>query len=171
MKWSIPLRTAPSVRQTNAILARLAEELDAAGAGVTRPAPGTLRFRMPVPWRARRPGALLAITAGTVAVRAGRGGPWRVSYELHFLGLQVTIATLSGVLLVLGWSASRLGLIGALLVMWGLLYALPFYLAARRFHRLVRASARHVVERRRTPRPRSAPPSPGHDPPATPNDA
>jgi len=75
---SIAMPTEPTVRQVDAILARIEQELVARGARVARPRAGTLHFEMPLPWRAHSLGLLAAITSGRAQVSAGAGGPRRV---------------------------------------------------------------------------------------------
>jgi len=153
---AITLRIEPSVRQTEAILARIEQELVKHGARVTRQGVGGLRFRMPVPWppwRALRLGRLWMISAGRVKIAAGSGGPWQVLYELDFSVLSGALVAISLVLVIVGWSwPSRTLLYATLLGIWLLLYFLPYYFASLRFQRVISESTREVVERRRTPR-------------------
>ena len=153
---AITLRIEPSVRQTEAILARIEQELVKHGARVTRQGVGGLRFRMPVPWppwRALRLGRLWMISAGRVKIAAGSGGPWQVLYELDFSVLSGVLIAISLVLVIVGWSwPSRTLLYATLLGIWLLLYLIPHYFASRRFQRVISESTREVVERRRTPR-------------------
>ena len=154
MMRSLRLRTEPSVRQANAILDRLATELETRGVRVTRPGAGALRFSMPYPWHAWSLGLLAAVTSGTTVVSAGAGGPRRVRYALRFTGLRALTALASVVLVVVGWAWPRTELILALLALWAVLYGLPSMAAMARFQRLLGEAAREVVERRgasRTP--------------------
>ena len=150
---SVGLRTEPTVRQADAILTRLEEALVARGASVARQGLG-LRFRMPPPWRSRAfSGLIAAVTSGRVKVSAGAGERWRVRYDLDFTVLRVLAGLLTVAALVVGFfSWPRLTLVNALIGIWVLLYIGPRYFASRRFDRLVRVSAREVLERRTTPR-------------------
>jgi hypothetical protein len=151
---SLPLRAEPSVRQTNAILARLERELMERGAQVSRAGVGALAFRMAHPWRARSLGVLTAVTSGTAHVSAGAGGPRRVRYTLRFTGLQALAALVSAGLLAAGWTWPRTELVLAIIAAWLVLYALPSIVATLRFRHILGQAAREVVERRagsRTP--------------------
>ena len=153
---ALTLRIEPSVRQTEAILSRVEQELAKHGARVTRQGVGALRFRMPAPWppwQALRLGRLWMISAGRVKIAAGAGGPWQVLYELDFSVLRTVLIVVSLVLVVIGWSwPSRTLLYLMLLGIWLLLYGGPHFFASRRFQRVISESMRDVVERRRTPR-------------------
>lgn len=148
---SIPLRIEPTVRQADAILARLEGVLAARGVAPERRGL-ELRFRVPAPWRAAGLGTLMAVTSGVVKVSAGAGEPWRVRYGLDFTVLRGVAVALSigAVLAGLGWP--RLTLVNALIGIWLLCYVVPRWAAARRFDSLVRESAAAVLDRRRTPR-------------------
>jgi len=151
---SINLRREPTVRQIDAILRHLDEELTKRGATVTRAGiAGALRFRMPRPWKAPRLGVLLAMTGGRAEVSAGSGGPWRVRYGLSFSVLQGIVVLLSLALIAFGLSwPDRTNLINALLVLWAVAYGLPYVAATVRFRRIIQSCALDVVERRRAPR-------------------
>jgi hypothetical protein len=152
---SISLRREPSVRQIDAILRHLEEELTKRGAAVTRAGvAGALRFRMPRPWKAPRLGILLAVTSGQVEVSAGSGGPWRVRYGLSFSVLRAVVILLSLGLVAYGLSwPDRTNLINALLILWVVAYGVPYFAANGRFRRIVQGCAIDVVERRRAARP------------------
>ena len=152
MMRSLRLRTEPTVRQANAIVDRLAAELETRGVKVTRPSVGSLRFSMPHPWNARSLGLLAAITSGTTVVSAGSGGPRRVRYALRFTGLRALTALASVVLVVAGWSWPRTELILALLALWAVMYGLLSVAAMSRFQRILGEAARDVIERRATSR-------------------
>jgi hypothetical protein len=151
---SISLRREPTVRQIDAILRHLDEELTKRGATVTRTGlAGALRFRMPRPWKAPRLGILLAVTSGRAEVSAGSGGPWRMRYGLSFAVLRGLIILLSLGLIAYGLSwPDRTNLINALLGLWVIGYGLPYVAATLRFRRIIQSCALDVVERRRTPR-------------------
>jgi hypothetical protein len=149
---SLSLRQEPSVRQANAILTRIETALAKTGADVTHDSMTGIRFKTPPPWRAPQLGILLVTTSGYVKVSAGAGGPWQVRYELSFATLNGIVLILTGVIGAIGWSWSRLTLLGALLALWLLGYGVPHALASRRFHRLIASGAHDVVERRTTPR-------------------
>lgn len=155
---SIPLRTEPTVRQADQILGRLERALAVRGATVTRQGLG-LRFRMPLPWRAPRLGALISVTSGVVKVSAGAGEPWKVRYSLDFTVLRGLVALFAVVTVLSGLSWPRLALVQVLVALWLLVYGAPRLLAGRRFHRLVHESAQEVLERRRTPRANDATPA------------
>ena len=171
---SVRLRKEPSVRQIDAILRHLEEELTKRGATVTRAGiAGALRFRMPRPWKAPRLGILLAVTSGQVEVSAGSGGPWRVRYGLSFSMLQGIVILLSLALIALGLSwPDRTRLINVLLILWVVAFGLPYVAATLRFRRIIQSCALDVVERRRAPRKSgshpiaSDPPTGGEPPPA-----
>ncbi len=153
MRRTLTFRAEPSVRQTDAILARIAADLARPGASVTRTEHGKLRFRMPAPWRAAHLGLLLAITSGRISVSAGSGGPRRLRYDLSFLGLQVVVVVLSIAIVGVGWRWPRLDLVGVLIAFWIVAYGIPFFTASRRFRRIIYTSARDIVERRHGARP------------------
>jgi len=169
---SISLRKEPSVRQIDAILRHLEEELAKRGATVTRSGiAGALRFRMPKPWKAPRLGILLAVTSGQVEVSAGSGGPWRVRYGLSFSVLRGIVILLSLGLVAYGLSwPDRSNLINALLILWIVAYGVPYFAANGRFRRIIHGCAIEVVERRRAARsgghPAVGDPS-GGEPPAS----
>ena len=152
MKHSIVLRTEPTVRQTEKVLARIERELTARGITTKREGPGRLRFRVPPPWKAPKPSALLAITKGAVRVSAGAGEPRQVRYELEFARLAGLAVVLSIVLLAIGLAWPRRSLIGSLGVVWALIFGVPWAFAASRFHRMMAHAARDVIERRTAPR-------------------
>jgi hypothetical protein len=148
---SIGLRNEPTVREADAILARLEGVL--AGRGVkTRRRGLELRFRVPAPWRAWGLGLLLAVTTGVVKVSAGAGEPWRVRFSLDFTVLRALAVVLSIAVTAVGLNWPRLTLVNIIAGIWVFLYFLPRWAADRRFDALVRASATEVLDRRRTPR-------------------
>ena len=151
---SISLRKEPSVRQIDAILRHLEEELTKRGATVSRTGiAGALRFRMPRPWKAPRLGILLAVTSGKAEVSAGSGGPWRVRYGLSFLVLRGIVILLSLALIAFGLSwPDRTNLINALVILWIVAYGVPYVAATLRFRRIVQSCAIDIVERRRAAR-------------------
>ena len=151
---SISLRKEPSVRQIDAILRHLEEELTKRGATVSRTGiAGALRFRMPRPWKAPRLGILLAVTSGKAEVSAGSGGPWRVRYGLSFSVLRGIVILLSLALIAFGLSwPDRTNLINTLLILWIVAYGVPYVAATLRFRRIVQSCAIDIVERRRAAR-------------------
>ena len=162
------------MRQIETILRRLQEELTSRGAKVDRVgATGGLRFRMPWPWRAPRLGVLLFISSGRATVSAGSGGPWKVRYGLDFSVLLGFAITLSVALIAVGLSwPDRAQLLNALLIVWVVIYGVPYILATTRFRRIIQQSTHDVIERRRAPRdpggqPAVAPPPSSGEPPVT----
>jgi len=162
---AVPLRAEPTVRQTQTILEQVNRALTARGAHVRLDGPARVRFRMPLPWQrpaagpggARRsPGILGAITAGWVGVSAGAGERRRVRYDLDFLILRILVIVAMLVLIAAGLGWPRLHLINAAVLLWLVVYVIPNHIAARQFRRIVEASARPVVERRRNRRPAPA---------------
>lgn len=158
---SIGLRTEPTVRQTEVILSQVEHELAARGARVERSGPGRLRFYMPAPWRARRLGSMLAVRTGSVMVSAGSGELRRVRYHLHFTALRLVTAALSVVVAAIGWGWARTSLFNALVALWVVAFGIPYVVAVSRFRRIVEASARDVLERRKEPRGPAPEPAPG----------
>lgn len=149
---SLGLRTEPTVRQTEVILSQVERELASRGARVERSGPGRLRFVMPAPWRARRLGSMLAVRTGSVMVSAGSGEPRRVRYHLHFTALRLVTGVLSAVVAAIGWGWQRTSLFNALVVLWVVAFGIPYVVAGIQFRRIVEASARDVLERRKEPR-------------------
>lgn len=175
MNRSVALRTEPTLRQTAVIIDAVQHELAERGAAVEREGNAALRFRMPAPWGGHHLGVLRAITSGRVAVSAGAGEPWRVRYHLSFAWLRMVTLLLTLVLVVAGFDWPRLTLIQVVAVLWVIVCGIPYAAAAIHFHRLIRVSAREIVERRRRPRlaaraggtePPTVPPS-GHSPSRT----
>ena len=148
MRHSIVLRTEPTVRQTEKVIARLERELVARGITTTREGPGHIRFRVPLPWNAPKASALLAISKGAVRLSAGAGERRQVRYELDFARLAGLAVALSVGLLAIGLGWPRRSLIASLGIVWALLFGLPWAYAAARFHRLMAHAARDVIERR-----------------------
>ena len=134
---------------------RLRSELEERGAAVELTAFDALRFRMPRPWRAPRPGWLLAVTSGRADISGAGGGPWRVRYALDFAMLRIACLALSVVLAYIGRGWPRLSLLNALLILWLSGYLFLSLAATARFSRLLRTAARDMIERRRRPRPDS----------------
>ena len=152
MRRSLPLRAEPTVRQTEAILARVERALADRGVTAERRGPGRLHFKMPPVWRAPQAGVLHAVTSGDALVSAGAGEARRVRYDLSFAGLRVSVFVLTGLLLVLGWEWARFTLFNSVVALWLLAFGAPYALATRRFRRIVFDAARDVVERRQVPR-------------------
>jgi hypothetical protein len=151
---SLALRREPSVRQIETILRRIEEELVSRGAKTERVGTtGGLRFRMPRPWKAPRLGLLLFITSGRAVVSAGSGGPWKVRYHLDFSVLLGLAAVLSVGLIAVGLSwPDRTSLLNALLIVWLVVYGIPYVVATVRFRQIIQKSTHDVIERRRAPR-------------------
>jgi hypothetical protein len=145
MRKTIALPRAPSLREANAVLADVERELVASGATVERTGPAGLRFSVPPPWRRQSLGPLAGVSSGTVALSAGGGRPWRVVYTLGFRRLQVFSAGAVALLVAIGWGWARTALVVAALGCWLLTFGVPWALAARRAHRVVRDAARRVV--------------------------
>jgi len=145
---SVRLPTEPSVRQTQAILTRIEEELVARGARAERAGASGLRFEMALPWRARRLDGLTVVSAGRVLVSAGAGEPRRVRYKLNFRLLRALAIAASVILLVAVWDWPRAMLLNMLLGLWALLFGAPYVLAEVRFRRLLETASRDVIERR-----------------------
>lgn len=149
---AIPLRTEPTVRQADAILARIEGVLTARGVSPRRRGL-ELRFRVPPPWRAPGLGVLLAVTSGLVKVSAGAGERWKVRYSLDYTVLRAVAVVLSIAAIVVGLSAwPRLTLVNVIAGIWLLVFFAPRWAAGRRFDVLVRDSAAEVLERRQAPR-------------------
>jgi hypothetical protein len=162
---SLDLRKEPSVGQIETILDRIDEELKTRGARIERAgAVGGLRFRMPRPWDAPRLGILLAITSGRAVVSAGSGGPWRVRYQLSFSALRWTAIACTVLLIGVGYRWDRGTLVNGIVVLWVVLYGLPYIAASIRFERIIRASAAEIVERRFRARTREDPAAIGDSP-------
>jgi hypothetical protein len=122
------------------------------GAAVHRVTPGEVSFRMPPPWRLARVGWLALITRGTATLSAWGGGPWRVSYRLHFGALQAVTGLLTLVIMLLGWGWPRLALLSTLLALWVVGYGSLHLLASHRFRRLLHEVMADAVEQRARPR-------------------
>lgn len=152
MRRSLVLHANPTVRQTQVILARLERALTERGAIVRREIPGEVSFRMPPPWRVAPVGWLALITRGTATLSAWGGGPWRVSYRLHFGGLQALTGLVTLILAVVGWGWPRLALLGSVLALWVVGYGTLHLLASHSFRGLLRDVLADVVERRARPR-------------------
>ena len=149
---AVRLRREPSVRQINAILARLERDLGARGLDVVRHGVGGIHFRVPPPWRARRAGLLAAATSGRVRVTAGRGERRHVRYELKFTYLQALLMLASFVLVLVGWGSARIELIGPVALIWLLLYLPAYFVAHAQLRRTISHGARDVVDRRKADR-------------------
>jgi hypothetical protein len=128
---------------------------------------------MPRPWKAPRLGVLLAVTSGQAEVSAGSGGPWRVRYGLSFSVLRGIVVVLSLGLIAFGLSwPDRTNLINALLILWVVVFGVPYIAATIRFRRIVQTCAIDIVERRHAPRtsgshPVASDPAVGSEPPAS----
>jgi hypothetical protein len=165
VRRSIVLRANPTVRQTQAILARLERALTERGATVHREIPGEVSFRMPPPWRLARVGWVALITRGTATLSAWGGGPWRVSYRLQFGALQAVTGLVTLVIAVIGWDWPRLGLLSTVLALWIVGYGSLHLLASHYFRGLLREVVADLVERRGRPRAKPAnTPAPSQQP-------
>jgi hypothetical protein len=151
MRRSLVLGANPTVRQTQAILARLERALRERGATTDRAPAGELTFRMPPPWRLARVGWLALLTRGTATLSAWGGGPWRVSYRLYFGALQAMSGLITLIIAMVGWGWPRLTLIIVILALWILGYAPLHLLAAHRFRRLLRGVMADVIDQRVRP--------------------
>jgi hypothetical protein len=164
-RGSVPLGVEPGFHEARAMFDHVERELRAAGAAVERRDPGTLTFRMPPLVRAPRLGPLALVARGDVSVVAGRGGPWRVRYELGFTRLRIFYLVVTAAVVVAGWKWPRTVLAGVLALVWAVGYGVPWLVATRRFRGLVERAARDALERRSRAAPPSAPPSPPSDQP------
>lgn len=91
-------------------------------------------------------------------VSAGSGELRQVRYHLHFMALRVVTGALSLVLATIGWGWPRTSLFNALVALWVIAFGIPYVVAGSQFRRIVEASARDVLERRKEPRgPKPAP--------------
>lgn len=160
MRRSLVLRANPTVRQIQAILSRVERALTERGATVNRESPGEVSFRMPPPWQLARVGWLALITRGTATLSAWGGGPWRVSYRLHFGALQALTAVMTLVIVALGWNWPRFALLSTVLVLWIAGYGVLHLVASHYFRRLLREVMADVVERRARPRAKPTPSAP-----------
>ena len=149
MMRSVRLVHEPSVRQINAILARLEVDLAEHGLDVTRHGVGGIRFKVPWPWRARRAGFLAAATSGLVRVTAGRGERRQVRYELKFTTLQALLMVASFVLVIVGWQRARVSLVAMVALIWLFGYLPAYFVATGQLRRIVARGARDVIDRRR----------------------
>lgn len=147
------LRANPTVRQTQRILAQLDRVLRERGATTDRAPAGELIFRMPPPWKLARVGWLALITRGTATLSAWGGGPWRVSYRLHFGALQLLTGLITLAIAVFGWGWPRLALLSAVLALWIVGYGSLHVLAAHQFRDLLSGVMTDVIERRPNSRP------------------
>lgn len=152
MRRSLVLRANPTMRQTQAILSQLDRALRERGATTDRAPAGELTFRMPPPWRLARIGWLALITRGTATLSAWGGGPWRVSYRLHFGALQLLTALITVSMVVFGWNWPRVALLSAGLALWIIGYGSLHLLAAHRFRDLLSGVMTEILERRTKPR-------------------
>lgn len=150
------LRANPTVRQIQAILARVERALTERGAIVHRETPGEVSFHMPPPWHLARVGWLAVITRGTATLSAWGGGPWRLSYRLHFGALQALTGLVTIVIVVLGWRWPRLALLSTVLVLWAAGYGALHLVASHYFRKLLRNAIPELVERRTRPRAKPA---------------
>ncbi len=152
MRRSFLLRPDTTVHQTQVVIARLERALSSLGAGVRRTTPGELMFEMPKPWRLAPIGWLALISQGSATLSAWGGGPWRVSYRLRFGALRVVTALVTLMLVAIGWGWPRLSLLMVVATLWAAGYGSLYYLASRRFRRVLAAITAETAERRTRPR-------------------
>ena len=152
MRRSFLLRPDTTVHQTQVVIARLEAALSRLGAVVRRMTPGEVGFEMPRPWRLAPIGWLALISRGSATLSAWGGGPWRVSYRLRFGALRLVTASLTLVIVALGWGWPRLSLLMVVATLWLLGYGSLYYLASRRFRQILADIAAETVERRSRPR-------------------
>lgn len=159
MRRSFLLRPDTTVHQTQVVISRLESALSRLGAVVRRPTPGELVFEMPRPWRLAPIGWLAVISRGTATLSAWGGGPWRVSYRLRFSALRLLTALLTLAIVAVGWGWPRLSLLMVVATLWIAGYGSLYYLASKRFRRLLADITGEIAERRARPRvtPREAP--------------
>jgi len=166
----IRLRREPSVRQINAILARVERDLSGRGLDVSRHGVGGVQFSVPLPWKTRGAGLIGAATSGRVRVTAGRGERRHVRYELKFTTLQALLMAASFALVLIGWQRARVELVGTVALLWLLLYLPAYWGANLQLRRIVATGAREVIDRRRSDRAGSTPGSEeAITPPSIPN--
>jgi hypothetical protein len=137
-KYSVRLGREPTLAQAAAILRSVESALREIGAEIDYPSPSVLRFHMPSPWRTGKLNPLLAITGGHVAVSAGGGSGRRIRYTLSFLRLRILAVIALLLTVALGFHWARLTLIGMLVLVWALVFFMPWQVASRRFRRIVR---------------------------------
>lgn len=152
MRRSFLLRPDTTVHQTQVVIARLEAALSRLGAVVRRTTPGELTFDMPRPWRLAPIGWLALISRGSATLSAWGGGPWRVSYRLQFGALRLVTAVLTLVIIAVGWGWPRLSLLMVGATIWLVGYGALYYLASRRFRRILAEIAAETAERRTRPR-------------------
>ena len=152
MRRSFLLRPDTTVHQTQVVIARLEAALSRLGAVVRRTTPGELSFEMPRPWRLAPIGWLALISRGSATLSAWGGGPWRVSYRLQFGALRLVTALLTLVIIAVGWGWPRLSLLMVGATLWLVGYGSLYYLASRRFRRILADIAAETAERRTRPR-------------------
>lgn len=152
MRRSFLLRPDTTVHQTQAVISRLEAGLSRLGAVVRRTNPGELMFEMPRPWRLAPIGWLAVISKGSATLSAWGGGPWRVSYRLQFGALRLVTALLMLVIVAVGWGGPRLSLLMVVATLWLIGYGSLYYLASRRFRRLLAEITAETAERRARPR-------------------
>ena len=153
------MRANPTVRQTQTILAQLDRVLRERGATTDRAPAGELVFRMPPPWKLARIGWLALITRGTATLSAWGGGPWRVTYRLHFRALQLLTGLITVGMVLFGWGWPRVSLLSAVLAVWIVGYGSLHLLAARQFRNLLAGVMIDILERRRKSRSGQSTPS------------
>ncbi|MDQ4080095.1 MAG: hypothetical protein M3125_04990 [Gemmatimonadota bacterium] len=152
MRRSFLLRPDTTVHQLQVVISRLEAALSHRGALVRRTNSGEVSFEMPRPWRLAPIGWLALISKGSATLSAWGGGPWRVSYRLQFGALRLVTALLMLVIVAVGWGGPRLSLLMVVATLWLIGYGSLYYLASRRFRRVLADIAAETAERRTRPR-------------------
>jgi hypothetical protein len=140
-QYSIRLGREPTLAQATAILRSVEMALREIGADVSYPSPSELRFHVPSPLKTRKLNPLLAVTGGDVVVSAGGGSGRRIRYTLSFLRLRVATIAVALLTIAIGLQWPRLTLVGALVLVWALAFALPWRVASQRFRRMLLRAA------------------------------
>jgi hypothetical protein len=139
--YSVRLGREPTLAQATAILRSVETALREIGAEVSYSSPSELKFHMPSPLKTGKLNPLLAVTGGDVVVSAGGGSGRRIRYTLSFLRLRVFTVAMVVLTVAIGFRWPRVTLVGALVLVWVLVFVLPWRVASRRFRRVVRRAA------------------------------
>lgn len=140
-QYSIRLSREPTLAQAAAILRAVESALQEMGAEIDHPSPSVLKFHMPSPLRTGRLNPLLAVTGGHVAVSAGGGSRRRIRYTLSFLRLHIFALVALLLAVALGLHLARVTLVATLVLVWVLVFFVPWQVAARRFRRVISRAA------------------------------